>query len=40
MWHDMKRADGTRAKLGVLYHGPGWTPPGATVADMESNTRG
>ena len=40
MWHDMKRADGARAKLGVLYHGPGWSPPGSTAADMESNTRG
>ena len=40
MWHDMKRADGIRAKLGVLCHGPGWAPPGVASAEMESNTRG
>lgn len=40
MWHDMKRTRGLRAKLGVLYHGPGWTPPGLGAAEMESNTRG
>ena len=40
MWHDIKHARGTRAKLGVLYHGPGWTPPGLEPAEMESNTRG
>jgi sterol desaturase/sphingolipid hydroxylase (fatty acid hydroxylase superfamily) len=40
MWHDMKRAAGIRSKLGVLWHGPGWVPPGITSAEMESNTRG
>jgi hypothetical protein len=40
MWHDMRRADGIRAKLGVLWHGPGWVPPGIASAEMESNTRG
>ena len=40
MWHDMKRAHGARAKLGILYHGPGWVPPGLASAEMESNTRG
>jgi len=40
MWHDIKRAHGLRAKAGVLYHGPGWVPPGIPRADMESNTRG
>jgi sterol desaturase/sphingolipid hydroxylase (fatty acid hydroxylase superfamily) len=40
MWHDMRRANGARTKLGVLFHGPGWTPPGVATADMESNTRG
>ena len=40
MWHDMRRAHGLRAKLGVLYHGPGWVPPGIPTAEMESNTRG
>ena len=40
MWHDMKRAPTMREKAGVLYHGPGWTPPGVDPARMESNTRG
>ena len=40
MWHDIRRAHGTRAKLGVLYHGPGWVPPGIPSTEMESNTRG
>lgn len=40
MWHDMKRARGARTKLGVLFHGPGWVPPGIASAEMESNTRG
>jgi sterol desaturase/sphingolipid hydroxylase (fatty acid hydroxylase superfamily) len=37
MWHDMKRADGVRDKLGVVFRGPGWTPPG--VSETEA-TRG
>ncbi len=37
MWHDMKRANGVRDKLGVVFRGPGWTPPG--VAETEA-TRG
>jgi len=40
MWHDMKRAQKLRDKLGVLYHGPGWSPGGVDPTDMESNTRG
>jgi sterol desaturase/sphingolipid hydroxylase (fatty acid hydroxylase superfamily) len=37
MWHDLKRARGVRNKLGVVFRGPGWTPPGVT--DTEA-TRG
>lgn len=37
MWHDIKRAPRFRDKLGVVFHGPGWTPPG--VAESEA-TRG
>ena len=37
MWHDMNRATGLRAKLGVLFRGPGWTPPGVTETEA---TRG
>ena len=37
MWHDMRRAPRWRDKLGVVFHGPGWTPPGVT--DTEA-TRG
>ncbi len=37
MWHDMKRAQGLRAKFGVVFHGPGWTPPGVTETEA---TRG
>jgi sterol desaturase/sphingolipid hydroxylase (fatty acid hydroxylase superfamily) len=37
MWHDMKRARGLRDKLGVVFRGPGWTPPG--VSETEA-TRG
>jgi hypothetical protein len=33
----MKRAHRIRDKLGVIFHGPGWTPPG--VAETEA-TRG
>ena len=40
MWHDIKRAPRIRDKLGVLFHGPGWTPPGVAPAQMESGTRG
>jgi sterol desaturase/sphingolipid hydroxylase (fatty acid hydroxylase superfamily) len=39
MWHDMRRARGPRAKLGLLWHGPGWSPPGVEAAELES-TRG
>jgi sterol desaturase/sphingolipid hydroxylase (fatty acid hydroxylase superfamily) len=28
MWHDIRRATRLRDRLGVLYHGPGWAPPG------------
>jgi sterol desaturase/sphingolipid hydroxylase (fatty acid hydroxylase superfamily) len=28
MWHDIRRASRFRDRLGVLYHGPGWAPPG------------
>ena len=28
MWHDIRRARSLRDRLGVLYHGPGWAPPG------------
>ncbi len=37
MWHDMKRASGVRNKLGVVFRGPGWTPPGVTETEA---TRG
>ena len=37
MWHDIKRAPRIRDKLGVVFRGPGWTPPG--VAETEA-TRG
>ena len=40
MWHDLRSAPRWRDKLGVLYHGPGWTPPGVDPTRMESNTRG
>jgi sterol desaturase/sphingolipid hydroxylase (fatty acid hydroxylase superfamily) len=37
MWHDMKRARRLRDKLGVVFRGPGWTPPGVTETEA---TRG
>ena len=37
MWHDAKRARGLRDKLGVVFRGPGWTPPGVTESEA---TRG
>jgi sterol desaturase/sphingolipid hydroxylase (fatty acid hydroxylase superfamily) len=37
MWHDVKRAPRLRDKLGIVFRGPGWTPPG--VAESEA-TRG
>jgi sterol desaturase/sphingolipid hydroxylase (fatty acid hydroxylase superfamily) len=37
MWHDLKRAQRLRDKLGVVFRGPGWTPPG--VEESEA-TRG
>ncbi len=40
MWHDLKRVSGWRTKTAVLFRGPGWTPPGLSPAEMESNTEG
>jgi sterol desaturase/sphingolipid hydroxylase (fatty acid hydroxylase superfamily) len=37
MWHDVRRATRFRDKLGVIFRGPGWTPPG--VSETEA-TRG
>ncbi len=37
MWHDVKSARGLRNKLGVVFRGPGWTPPGITESEA---TRG
>lgn len=37
MWHDIGRAPRLRDKLGVVFHGPGWTPPGV---DESEATRG
>jgi sterol desaturase/sphingolipid hydroxylase (fatty acid hydroxylase superfamily) len=37
MWHDIKRAQRFRDKLGVVFRGPGWTPPGVTESEA---TRG
>ena len=37
MWHDIKGARRFRDKLGIVFRGPGWTPPG--VAESEA-TRG
>ena len=37
MWHDLRRAPRWRDKLGIVFRGPGWTPPG--VAESEA-TRG
>jgi sterol desaturase/sphingolipid hydroxylase (fatty acid hydroxylase superfamily) len=37
MWHDMRRARRLRDKLGVVFRGPGWKPPG--VSETEA-TRG
>jgi sterol desaturase/sphingolipid hydroxylase (fatty acid hydroxylase superfamily) len=37
MWHDMKRAKRFRDKLGVVFRGPGWAPPGVTETEA---TRG
>ena len=37
MWHDIRRAPRIRDKLGVVFRGPGWRPPG--VAETEA-TRG
>jgi sterol desaturase/sphingolipid hydroxylase (fatty acid hydroxylase superfamily) len=37
MWHDIRRAPRFRDKLGVVFHGPGWTPPGV---DESEATRG
>ena len=37
MWHDLRRARRVRDKLGVVFRGPGWTPPGVTETEA---TRG
>ncbi len=37
MWHDLRRARGLRNRLGVLFRGPGWSPPGAEPSE---GTRG
>jgi sterol desaturase/sphingolipid hydroxylase (fatty acid hydroxylase superfamily) len=37
MWHDVRRVKGIRNKLGIVFRGPGWHPPGVEV---ESSTRG
>jgi sterol desaturase/sphingolipid hydroxylase (fatty acid hydroxylase superfamily) len=37
MWHDIKRAARFRDKLGVVFRGPGWKPPGVTETEA---TRG
>jgi len=37
MWHDVKKAEALKDKFGVLYHGPGWTPPGLSAAELESS---
>jgi sterol desaturase/sphingolipid hydroxylase (fatty acid hydroxylase superfamily) len=37
MWHDIRRAPRWRDKLGVVFRGPGWTPPGVTESEA---TRG
>jgi sterol desaturase/sphingolipid hydroxylase (fatty acid hydroxylase superfamily) len=37
MWHDIRRAGRFRDKVGVVFRGPGWTPPG--VGESEA-TRG
>jgi sterol desaturase/sphingolipid hydroxylase (fatty acid hydroxylase superfamily) len=37
MWHDIRRAPRLRDKLGVVFHGPGWTPPGVNESEA---TRG
>ena len=37
MWHDIRRAERWRDKLGVVFRGPGWTPPGVTESEA---TRG
>ena len=37
MWHDIRRAERWRDKLGVAFRGPGWTPPGVTESEA---TRG
>jgi sterol desaturase/sphingolipid hydroxylase (fatty acid hydroxylase superfamily) len=37
MWHDLRRADRFRDKVGVVFRGPGWTPQGVTETEA---TRG
>ncbi len=37
MWHDIRRAERWRDKVGVVFRGPGWTPPGVTESEA---TRG
>ena len=37
MWHDLKRTNGVRNRLGIVFRGPGWTPEGAEGSEA---TRG
>jgi sterol desaturase/sphingolipid hydroxylase (fatty acid hydroxylase superfamily) len=37
MWHDVRKARGVRNRIGVVFRGPGWTPPGAGAGE---GTRG
>jgi sterol desaturase/sphingolipid hydroxylase (fatty acid hydroxylase superfamily) len=39
MWHDIRRCSGLRDKLGVVFRGPGWAPPGTSPEELEA-TRG
>ncbi len=40
MWHDVRRAPGWRDRVGIVFRGPGWSPPSVPPAQMESNSRG
>ncbi len=40
MWHDVRRAGSWRDRMGILFRGPGWSPPSVPPAQMESNSRG
>ena len=39
MWHDIKRAQRFRDKLGVVFRGPGWTPPGVAEVRGDAGLR-